>query len=71
MKAIESKLFNQLQEMFVSVLEGLDIYLRDNRDFERFENKERQKATLATMFGSITMNRLNTGIVINVNASHF
>jgi len=55
MKAIKSKLFNQLQEMFceilVSVLEELDIYLRDNRDFERFENKEMQKTTLATMFG--------------------
>lgn len=61
LKEIESNLFSELQEVFqktmISILEELDILLRDNRDFERFENREMQKTTLATMFGSITINR--------------
>src|SRR5690625_635934 len=61
LKEIESNLFRELQEVFhktlVSILKDLDILLRDNRDFERFENREMQKTTLATMFGSITINR--------------
>lgn len=61
LKEIESNLFSELQDIFqsslLSILEEIDIWLRDNRDFKRFENREMQKTTLATMFGSITINR--------------
>lgn len=61
LKEIESKLFGELQEIFqttlLSLLEEIDVWLRDNRDYERFENREMQETTLATMFGSITINR--------------
>src|SRR5690625_7835789 len=29
----------------------------ENRDFKRFENREKQKTTLATMFGEVPINR--------------
>src|SRR5690625_1524530 len=58
---IESNLFSELQDVFqstlLSVLHEIDVWLRDSRDFERFENREMQKTTLATMFGPITINR--------------
>jgi hypothetical protein len=61
MKEIEHDLFRELQDVYqnilVSSLEELDVYLRDNRDFARFENREMQKCTIGTMFGSITINR--------------
>src|SRR5690625_3162124 len=61
LKEIESNLFGELQEIFqktlTSILDEIDVWLRDNRDFERFENREKQETTLATMFGSITINR--------------
>src|SRR5690625_2665865 len=61
LKEIESNLFGELQEIFqtilLSILEKMDVWLRDNRDFARFENREMQETTLATMFGSITVNR--------------
>src|SRR5699024_6695459 len=47
LKEIESNLFGELQEMFqttlLSILDEVDIWLRDNRDFERFENREMQE----------------------------
>ncbi|HLS59845.1 MAG TPA: UPF0236 family protein, partial [Virgibacillus sp.] len=61
LKEIESNLFSELQDVFqstlLSVLHEIDVWLRDSRDFERFENREMQKTTLATMVGPITINR--------------
>src|SRR5690625_5545937 len=61
LKEIESNLFSELQDVFqstlLSILQEIDVWLRDSRDFERFENREMQKTTLATMFGPITINR--------------
>jgi hypothetical protein len=61
MKEIEQSLFRELQDVYqnilVSLLEKIDVHLRDNRDFARFENREMQKCTIGTMFGSITINR--------------
>ena len=61
LKEVEENLFHELQEVYqatlVSILEEADVWLRDNRDFERFENREMQECTIATMFGSITINR--------------
>jgi len=45
------------QHILVSLLEEVDEWLMNNRDFDRFENRERQKCTIVTMFGSITTNR--------------
>jgi len=60
-KEIEESIFQELQPVYrtilVSILEELDIWLRDYRDFERYENREMQGCTIATMFGSITINR--------------
>src|SRR5690625_1068985 len=59
LKEIESNLFSELQDVFqstlLSILQEIDVWLRDSRDFERFENREMQKTTLATMFGPITI----------------
>src|SRR5690625_7952375 len=61
LKEIESNLFIELQDVFqstlLSILQEIDVWLGDSRDFERFENREMQKTTLATMFGPITINR--------------
>lgn len=38
-------------------MEELDVWLRDNRDFSRFENREIQACTIGTMFGSVTIKR--------------
>lgn len=58
---IEKNLFQELQTVYqavlVKALEELDIWLRDNRDYKRFENREMQKCTLATMFGPVMINR--------------
>lgn len=61
LKEIEQNLFQELQEVYqnilVSLLEEVDVWLRDNRDFARFENREMQECTIGTLFGSITINR--------------
>ena len=61
LKEIESNLFRELQDVFqaalLSILEELDEWLMNNRDFKRFKNREKQETTLATMLGSITINR--------------
>src|SRR5699024_6748133 len=61
LKEIETSLFRELQDVFqdalLSVLETLDDWIMDNRDFKRFENREKQKTTLATMFGEVSINR--------------
>src|SRR5690625_3705844 len=61
LKEIEQGLYRELQSIYqnilVSVLEKVDVWLRDNRDFTRFENREMQKCTIGTMFGSVTINR--------------
>lgn len=61
LKEIESNLFSELQDVFqatiLSILDDIDVLLRDSRDFKRYENREKQKTTIATMFGSITINR--------------
>src|SRR5690625_2422894 len=61
LKEIETSLFRELQDVFqdalLSVLETLDDWIMDNRDFKRFENREKQKTTLATMFGEVPINR--------------
>lgn len=61
LKEVETSLFRELQDLFqdalLSVLEALDDWIMDNRDFKRFENREKQKTTLATMFGEVPINR--------------
>src|SRR5699024_7230436 len=61
LKEMEINLFKELQDIFLdailSILEEFDSWLMDNRDFKRFENREKQKTTQATMFGEITINR--------------
>jgi len=61
LKEVEQNLFQELQSVYqnilVSLLEELDEWLMNNRDFDRFENRERQKCTIGTMFGSVTINR--------------
>jgi len=61
LKEIEQNLFQELQNVYqnilISLLEELDIWLRDHRDFDRFENREIQACTIATMFGSVTIKR--------------
>src|SRR5699024_2362652 len=61
LKEIESNLFQELQVVFQntlqSILEELDEQLMHHRDFKRFENREKQATTLATMFGHVTINR--------------
>src|SRR5690625_2911225 len=62
LKEIEQNLFQELQSVyqniFVSLLEEVDVWLRDNRNFSRFKYHEKQKCTIGTMFGSITINRI-------------
>ena len=61
LKEVEENLFRELQQIYQnildSILEKADIWLRDNRDFARFENREMQECTIGTMFGSITIKR--------------
>lgn len=61
LKELEQNLFHELQDVYqatlVSILKKVDIWLRDNRDFKRLENKEMQECTIATMFGPVTINR--------------
>lgn len=61
LKEIESGLFQELQVVFqhtiLSILDELDEHLMAHRDFSRFENREKQTTTLATMFGPVTINR--------------
>lgn len=61
LKEIEQNLFQELQSIYrnilVSILEKVDVWLRDHRDFNRFKNREKQKCEIGTMFGSITVNR--------------
>lgn len=60
-KELEQDLFKKLQGVYqsalVSMLEEIDLLLRDYRDFGRFQNRERQKCTIGTMFGPITIKR--------------
>src|SRR5699024_12578701 len=42
--------------MLLSLLEEIDVWLRDHRDFECFENREMQECIMGTMFGSIKIN---------------
>src|SRR5699024_12643260 len=61
LKEIEQNLFQELQSVYqnilVSLLEEIDVWLRDHRDFNRFENREMQECIMGTMFGSIKINR--------------
>lgn len=54
-------LFQELQivyqNIFISLLDELDEWLMNNRDYKRFKNREKQKCTIATMFGEVTINR--------------
>ncbi|BAM46603.1 UPF0236 family transposase-like protein [Amphibacillus xylanus] len=54
-------LFQELQivyqNIFISLLDELDEWLMNNRDYKRFKNREMQKCTIATMFGEVTINR--------------
>jgi len=60
-KEMVQNLFQELQivyqNIFISLLDELDDWLMNNRDYKRFENRERQKCTIATMFGDLTINR--------------
>src|SRR5690625_1281550 len=61
LKEIETKLFEELQdviqEVLISILTDLDEWLMNNRDFSRFKYREKQETTIATMFGPVTINR--------------
>src|SRR5699024_11810562 len=61
LKEIEQNLFQELQSVYqnilVSLLEEIDVWLRDHRDLIRFENREMQECIMGTMFGSIKINR--------------
>src|SRR5699024_2395774 len=61
LKEIESHSFQECQEVYqdalLHTLEELDDWLKDTRDTERLENREKQATTLATMFGPVTINR--------------
>src|SRR5699024_618412 len=61
LKEIEQNLFQELQSVYkniiVSLLEEIDVWLRDHRDFNRLENREMQECIMGTMFGSIKINR--------------
>lgn len=61
LKELEQNLFRELQSVYqnilVSILKELDDWLMDKRDFARYENREFQKCTIGTMFGSVTINR--------------
>src|SRR5699024_12833205 len=61
LKEIEQNLFQELQtvyqNMLVSLLEEIDVSLRDHRDFNLFENREMQECIMGTMFGSIKSKR--------------
>lgn len=61
LKEIEGNLFQELQNYFqlimVSLLEDVDKWLMNNRDYQRYENREIQSCTIDTMFGSITIKR--------------
>src|SRR5699024_12603794 len=63
LKEIEQNLFQELQSVYqnilVSLLEEIDVWLRDHRDFNRFENRDMQECIMGTMFGSIKINRRN------------
>ena len=58
-KEIEQDLFKELQQIYqctlVSILEDVDLLLRDDRNFERFKNREMQECTIGTVFGPITI----------------
>src|SRR5690625_708348 len=60
-KELEHDLFQELQEVYqsalISILEKVDVWLMNHRDFARFENREMQGFTIETMFGSITLKR--------------
>src|SRR5690625_3232991 len=62
LKEIEKSLFQELQSVYqnilVSLLEEVDVWLRDNRNYARFKYHEKQKCTIGTMFGSTTINRI-------------
>src|SRR5699024_12329628 len=61
LKEIEQNVFKELQSVYqnilVSLLEEIDVWLRDHRDFNRFENREMQECIMGTMLGSIKINR--------------
>src|SRR5690625_1070951 len=61
LKEIEGILFRELQGYFqsimISLLEDVDKWLMNNRDYQRYENREMQSCTVDTMFGSITIKR--------------
>src|SRR5699024_3313172 len=65
LKEIEQNLFQELQSVYqnilVSLLEEIDVWLRDHRDFNRFENREMQECVMGTMFGAIKINRRKYG----------
>src|SRR5699024_8738361 len=61
LKEIEQNLFQELQSVYqnilVSLLAEIDVWLRDHRDFDCFESREMQECIMGTMFGSIKINR--------------
>src|SRR5699024_870990 len=61
LKEIEQNLFQELQSEYqniiVSLLKEVDVWLRDHRDFNRFEKREMHECIMGTMFGSIKINR--------------
>src|SRR5699024_2338077 len=62
LKEIAQNLFQELQSVYqnllVSLLDEIDVWLRDHRDFNRIENREMQECIMGTMFVSIKINRI-------------
>ncbi|WP_010530965.1 ISLre2 family transposase [Lentibacillus jeotgali] len=61
LKAIEKSLFQQLQGYFHDILlkflEDIDTWLMESRDHQRYKYKEKQPATIDTVFGPVTVER--------------
>lgn len=60
-KAIEEALFQQLQgyfhEILLKLLEEIDFWVMENRDHRRYKYEEKQKASIDTVFGPVTVKR--------------
>lgn len=61
LKEIEQELFQRLQSYFHVVLrkllEDMDVWLMENRDYGRYKYEEKQATSMDTVFGPVTINR--------------
>lgn len=61
LKEIEQELFGRLQTyfhvVFQKLLEDIDVWIMENRDHTRYKYKEKQEASIDTVFGPVTISR--------------